>query len=376
MSDYYAELGVARDASPEDIKKAYRKLARTYHPDVNPGAEAEEKFKRVGQAYDVLSNPEKRRAFDSGVDPNAPGGGAGYGPGFGFSDIFETFFGAAAAGGGGRGPVPRQRRGSDALIKLEIDLKEAVFGGQRELHIDTAVTCPVCEGSCCRAGTQPRTCEQCGGRGQVQRMARSFLGQVITTQPCVVCQGFGTIIPEPCQECSGEGRVRTRRTLTIKVPAGVETGTRIQLGGHGEAGPAGGPNGDLYVEISEKPHPTFARRGNDLHCTVELPMTAAALGTRIELETLDGPVTLDVRPGTQSGDNMPLRGYGVTQLRGTGRGDLIAHLAVQTPTKLDDEQQALLRQLAELRGEQHPAGRLSPAHQGVFAKFFDKLAGR
>jgi len=371
VSDYYQVLGVPKEASPEDIKKAYRKLARQYHPDVNSGHDAEEKFKEVGQAYEVLSNPEKRRAFDSGVDPNASGGG--YGPGFGFSDIFETFFGAAA--GGQRGPMPRQRRGSDALIRLEIELAEAVFGSTRELQVDTAVTCPACNGSCCRPGSQPRVCEQCGGRGQVQRIARSFLGQVMTTQPCVACHGFGTVIPDPCLECSGEGRVRTRRTLTIKVPAGVETGTRIQLGGHGEAGPAGGPNGDLYVEIVEKQHATYSRRGNDLHCTVELPMTAAALGTVLELETLDGPTAIDIRPGTNSGETITLRSLGVNPLRGTTRGDLIAHFAVQTPTKLDDEQEELLRKLAVLRGEEHPAGRLAPAHQGVFSKLREKLAG-
>jgi molecular chaperone DnaJ len=370
VTDYYEVLGVTRDASPEDIKKAYRKLARTYHPDVNAGHDAEEKFKAVGQAYEVLSNADKRRAFDSGADPNA--GGGGFGPGFGFSDIFETFFGAA---GGARGPMPRQRRGSDALIRLEIELNEAVFGTTRELHVDTAVTCQTCKGTCCRPGTQPRVCEHCGGHGQVQRIARSFLGQVMTTQPCVACHGFGTIITEPCLECSGEGRVRTRRTLTIKVPAGVETGTRIQLGGHGEAGPAGGPNGDLYVEIHESPHATFTRRGNDLHCTVELPMTAAALGTVLELETLDGATTIDVRPGTNSGESITLRSLGVNPLRGLNRGDLIVHLAVMTPTKLGEEQEELIRRLAVLRDEEHPAGRLAPAHQGVFSKLRDKLAG-
>lgn len=371
VSDYYEVLGVPRDASTEEIKRAYRKIARQMHPDVNPGPEAEERFKEVGRAYDVLSNPDKRQAYDLGGDPNASGGG--FGPGFGFSDIFETFFGSAA---GARGPASRQRRGQDALIRIEIDLTEAAFGAQRELQLETAVGCPTCKGSCCAPGTQPRTCEVCGGRGQVQRVARSFLGQVMTTQPCVACHGFGTVIPEPCLECSGEGRVRTRRTLTIKVPAGVDTGTRIQLSGQAEVGPAGGPPGDLYVEIVERPHPVFTRRGDDVHCTVEVPMTAAALGTSLKLEILDGAEDVDIRAGAQSGETMTLRSRGVTHLRGTGRGDFVVHLSVTTPTKLDEQQEALLRELASLRGEERPAGRLTPAHQGVFSKLRDRFAGR
>jgi len=371
VSDYYEVLGVSRDATAEEIKKAYRKLARQLHPDVNPGPEAEERFKEIGRAYEVLSSPEKRQAFDMGVDPNSSGGG--FGAGFGFTDIFETFFGAATSA---RGPVSRQRRGQDALIRIEVELAEAVFGSQRELQLDTAVVCQVCQGNCCLPGTSSRVCDVCRGRGQVQRIARSFLGQVMTTQPCSACQGFGTVIPDPCLECSGEGRVRTRRSITIKIPAGVDTGTRIQLAGQAEVGPAGGPPGDLYVEVVERPHPTFTRRGDDLHCTVEIPMTAAALGTSIYLETFDGAEEFDIRPGTQSGEVSTLRGLGVTHLRGTGRGDLVVHLAVQTPNRLDEQQEELLRQLAKLRGEERPAGRLAPAHQGVFSKLRDRFAGR
>ncbi|MEJ2579578.1 MAG: molecular chaperone DnaJ [Kineosporiaceae bacterium] len=371
VSDYYEVLGVSRDATTEEIKKAYRKLARKLHPDVNPGPEAEERFKEIGRAYDVLSNPEKRQVYDHGGDPLGSGGG--FGPGVGFSDIFETFFGTAA---GTRGPASRQRRGQDALIRIEIDLNEAAFGAQRELQLETAVVCPTCEGSCCAPGTQPRTCDVCGGRGQVQRVARSFLGQVMTTQPCVACHGVGTVIPEPCLECSGEGRVRTRRTLTIKVPAGVDTGTRIQLAGQAEVGPAGGPPGDLYVEIVERPHPVFTRRGDDVHCTVEVPVTAAALGTTLQLDSLDGAEDVTVRAGTQSGETVTLRSKGVTHLRGAGRGDFVVHLSVITPTRLDDRQEELLRELAKLRGEERPAGKLAPAHQGVFSKLRDRLSGR
>lgn len=369
MSDHYAVLGVSRDATPEEIKKAYRRLARQLHPDVG-GPGSAERFKEVAAAYEVLSNPDKRRAYDMGVDPNGTGGG--FGPGFGFSDIFETFFG----GGTQRGPVSRRRRGQDALIRLDIDLSEAVFGSERELQVDTAVVCSTCQGSCCRPGTSPRTCDLCGGRGQVQRVARSFLGQVMTTSPCPTCQGFGTVVPEPCLDCSGEGRVRSRRSLTIKVPPGVDTGTRIQLSGQGEVGPAGGPPGDLYVEISVRPHETLTRRGDDLHCTVSVPMTAAALGTTLTLDTLDGPEEVDVRPGTNSGEVITLRGLGVTHLRTGGRGDLHVHLDVQTPTRLDDEQERLLRELARLRGEERPEGRLEAAHAGVFSRLRDRFAGR
>lgn len=371
MSDYYAVLGVSRDATAEEIKRAYRKLARQLHPDVNGGPESEEQFKEVSRAYEVLSSPEKRQAYDLGVDPNGSGGGSG--PGFGFSDIFETFFGAAA---GARGPAPRQRRGQDALIRVEVDLAEAAFGGQRELQLETAVVCPTCEGTCCQPGTHPRVCDVCRGRGHVQRIARSFIGQVMTTQPCAACYGHGTVIPDPCLECSGEGRVRTRRSLAIKIPAGVDTGTRIQLAGQGEVGPAGGPPGDLYVEVVERPHPVFTRRGDDIHCTIELPMTAAALGTALSLDTLDGPEVLEIRRGAQSGEEITMRGRGVTHLRGAGRGDLVVHLAVQTPTRLDEDQEALLRQLAVLRGEERPAGRLTPAHQTVFSKLRDRLFDR
>lgn len=376
-TNYYDVLGVSPEATQDQIKKAYRRLARELHPDVASGPEAEERFKDVSRAYEVLSNPEKRAMYDRGVDPTAPGGGAGggFGAGFGFQDIFETFFGAAA-GGGQRGPVPRARRGQDALVRLEIDLAEAVFGAHREIQVDTAVLCGTCQGSCCRPGTSPRTCDVCGGRGVVQRVARSFLGQVMTTSPCAACHGYGTVIPEPCPECSGEGRVRSRRTLEVDVPAGVNSGTRLKLTGKGEVGPAGGPPGDVYLEIRERPHPTFVRQGDDLHCTLEVPMTAAALGTVVELETLDGPRQVDLRPGTQPGSVVVERGLGVGRLHVGGRGDLHVHVDVKVPTDLDEEQERLLRELARVRGEERPASRLASNGTGVFAKLRGRLAGR
>ncbi len=375
MTDYYEILGVPRDATPEQIKKAYRRLARELHPDVAGNDPAsEERFKDVSRAYDVLGNPDKRRAYDLGGDPTAPGGG--FGGGFGFQDIFETFFGAATGAGSQRGPIPRARRGQDALVRLDIDLAEATFGAHREVTVDTAVVCPTCAGSCCRPGTSPRTCSVCGGRGTVQRVARSFLGQVMTSQPCAACHGFGTVIPEPCVDCAGEGRVRTRRTVGVDVPAGVDTGTRIKLTGQAEVGPAGGPAGDLYLEIRERKHEVFVRRGDDLHATLSVPMTAAALGTVLTLDTLDGPQEVDLRPGTQPDQEVLLRGLGVGHLNGGGRGDLHVHVEVQVPTAMDDEQAELLRRLAALRGEERPEARLAAASPGMFARLRDKLSGR
>ncbi len=373
MNDYYADLGVARDASPEDIKRAYRRKARQLHPDVNPGPEVEEEFKKVSQAYDVLSDADKRRSYDMGSDPYG-GAHGGFGQGFSFSDIMDAFFGGAA-GGAGRGPRSRAMRGQDGLVRLDLDLEQAVFGGESPLTIDTAVLCGTCHGDGAQPGTGRRRCDVCNGRGEIQQVQRSFLGQVMTTRPCSACQGFGEVITNPCFECSGDGRVRQRRTMTIKVPAGVDTGTRIQLAGEGEVGPGGGPPGDLYVEVKVRPHHLFSRRGDDLHATLEIPMTAAALGTTVELETFDGSRPVDVTTGTQSGETKTLRGLGVTHLRGGGRGDVIVHMAVSTPRGLDAHQEDLLRQLAVARGEERPAGRVTAADQGLFGKLRDAFKG-
>ena len=370
QTDYYSVLGVARDATPEEIKKAYRRLARQLHPDVNP--DEEERFKEVTKAYEVLADPQKRELHDLGGDPFSTGGG--FGSGFGFSDIMDAFFGG---GGGGRGPRPRHRRGQDALIRVDIDLAEATFGVTRDLQVDTAVTCPTCSGAGARPGTSPRVCEVCQGRGEVQQVTRSFLGQVMTSRPCAACQGFGSVIPDPCHECGGDGRVRSRRSLTVKIPPGVDTGTRIQLTGEGEAGPGGGPAGDLFVEIVERPHALFRRQGDDLHCTVSVPMTAAALGTSVSLETLDGPRTVDLRPGTQSGQAVTMADLGVTHLRSPGRGQLVVHVEVVTPTRLDADQEDLLRKLAAARGEDGPdVGVVNGQQQGFFNRLRDAFNQR
>jgi molecular chaperone DnaJ len=259
---------------------------------------------------------------------------------------------------------------------VELDLAECAFGATRDLTVDTAVVCPTCSGEGTAPGTHPETCDVCGGRGEVSQVTRSFLGQVMTSRPCPACGGFGTIIRRPCPECDADGRVRTRRTIKVRIPAGVEDGTHIQLAGEGEVGPGGGPPGDLFLEIVQRPHPIFERQADDLHCTVTIPMTAAALGAALSVETLDGTRELDIRPGTQSGQIIPMYGLGVRHLNSSGRGDLVIHVTVETPSKLDEEQEALVKQLAKLRAEEAPPGRFVPGQQGFFSRLRDAFNGR
>ena len=376
-NDYYGILGVRRDAGPDEIKKAYRRLARELHPDVNPDPALQERFKEVTQAYEVLSDPEKKQMYDLGGDPfaRAGAGGPGFGTaGFPFSDIMDAFFGGGGAAP--RGPRSRARRGRNATIRVDLDLAECAFGTTRELVVDTAVVCPTCSGEGTAPGTHPVTCDVCNGRGEISQVTRSFIGQMMTSRPCPACGGYGTVIRKPCPECDADGRVRTRRTIKVRIPAGVEDGTHIQLAGEGETGPGGGPPGDLFLEIVQRPHPIFERHGDDLHCTVTLPMVAAALGTTLTVDSLDGPADLDIRPGTQSGQAIPMYGRGTERLNGSGRGDLIIHVTVETPTKLEPEQEELLRQLAKLRGEEAPPGKFAPGQQGFFSRLRDAFNSR
>jgi molecular chaperone DnaJ len=344
---------------------------------VNPNSDAQERFSDVTAAYEVLSDPAKREIVDLGGDPLSASGGAGSGgaPFGGFADIMDAFFGGAA--GQQRGPRSRIRPGADALVRVDLELADTAFGVTREITLDTAIRCATCAGAGTAPGTHPQTCQTCGGRGEIQSVQRSFLGQIVTSRPCPDCGGVGTKITNPCVDCGGDGRVRARRTVTIKVPAGVDDGMRLRLSGEGEVGPGGGPAGDLYVEIHERPHPQFTRDQDDLHCKLSLPMTAAALGTELKLQTLDGEENLVVRAGTQSGTVHTLRGRGVPHLnRGVGRGDLHVHYDVVTPSKLDGEQERLLRELAKLRGEEDPQITVtnpvtSANGQGLFSRLRD-----
>jgi molecular chaperone DnaJ len=384
--DYYGILGVGRDAGPDEIKRAYRKLARELHPDVNADAAAQERFAQVSAAYEVLSDPEKRRVVDLGGDPlgnGAAAGGGGADPfsAFGLGDIMDAFFGGGAAGGRGRGPRSRVQPGADALIRMQLTLEECATGVTRDLAVDTAVVCGQCTGSGAAPGSGPTACNICGGSGEVQSVQRSFLGQVVTSRPCPNCRGFGEIIPDPCRQCGGDGRVRSRRSVGVRIPAGVADGMRVRLAHQGEVGPGGGPAGDLYVEVDEIPHEVFTRDGADLHCTVQLPMTAAALGTTLDLPTLGGTEDLDIEPGTQTGTVRTLRGKGMPRLRSTGRidgqGDLMVHVDVVVPTRLDKEQTDLLRRLAELRGEEQPdLGAGNRNGHGLFSRLRDSFGGR
>ncbi len=378
--DYYGLLGVSKNAGADEIKRAYRKLARELHPDVNPDAAAQQKFKEVTAAYEVLSDPAKRQIVDLGGDPlsGSNGGGAGGDPfgGMGLGDIMDAFFGGGGPGGGRtRGPRSRVRQGDDALIGVELTLEECATGVAKDLVVDTATLCSVCTGSGCAPGTGTARCDTCDGSGEIQQMQRSLLGQVVTSRPCPVCRGFGEVIPEPCQQCQGDGRVRSRRTVRTVIPAGVGDGVRVRMAGQGEVGPGGGAPGDLYVEVQEIQHDTFTRDGIDLHCTVHVPMSAAALGTSMDLKALQTVQNLDIQPGTQSGTVLTLRGLGMPRLRGSGTGNLMVHIDVVTPTRVDGRQADLLRELATLRGEEQPQ-LASRSSGGFFSRIRDSFVGR
>ncbi len=375
--DYYGLLGVSKGASDAEIKRAYRKLARELHPDVNPDEAAQAKFKEISVAYEVLSDPEKRRIVDLGGDPLEGAGAAANGfSGFGgLGDVFEAFFGGGLAS---RGPIGRVRPGSDSLLRMRLDLEECATGVTKQVTVDTAVLCDRCQGKGTNGDSASIPCDTCGGRGEVQTVQRSLLGQMLTSRPCPTCRGVGVVIPDPCHQCMGDGRVRARREISVKIPAGVGDGMRVRLAAQGEVGPGGGPSGDLYVEVHEQAHDIFVREGDDLHCTVSVPMVDAALGVTVTLDAiLDGPSEIVIPPGTQPAAVITLRGHGMPHLRSSARGDLHVHVDVMVPVRLDHRDTELLRELKNRRGRDVAEVRSShAAGGGLFSKLRETFSGR
>ena len=355
--DYYDVLGINRDASEEEIKKSYRKLAMKFHPDRNPDNKgAEDKFKEAKEAYEVLSDKDKRGAYDTyghaGIDPRAGmgGGGQGFG-GFSdsFGDIFGEIFGGAAGAKGGRSSV---YRGADLRYNLEITLEQAARGTETKIRIPTLEDCEPCKGSGAKPGTSAKTCQACSGSGQV-RMA---MGPFSMAQTCPTCHGSGKVISDPCSACHGAGRVKKHKTLSVKIPAGVDTGDRIRLSGEGEAGVNGGPSGDLYVVINLREHSVFQREGNDLHCEMPISFTTAALGGDVVIPTLDGEAKIKIPPESQTGQVFRLRGKGIKGVRSSTHGDLMCHVVLETPVRLTERQKELLRELDAINiadGDRH-----------------------
>src|SRR6201997_5206368 len=369
--DFYELLGVGRDASPEDIKKAFRKLAMQFHPDRNPGDEtAEHRFKEINEAYEVLKDPNKRAAYDrfghAAFEHGMGGGPAGFGADFGttFSDLFEGIFGMSA----GRGRSSGRERGADLRYNMEITLQEAFSSKTAQIRIPTSVTCEACSGSGAKAGTKPKTCPMCGGHGRV-RHAQGFF---TLERTCPACQGRGQVIDSPCASCSGSGRVTRERTLSVNIPPGVEDGTRIRLAGEGEAGLRGGPAGDLYIFLSIAAHPFFQREGADLHCRVPVSMVTAAVGGEFEVPTIDGGKTrVKVPEGTQSGRRFRLPSKGMPVLRGRQTGDMYVQVVVETPQNLTKRQRELLNEFDRLSSKD-----TQPESAGFFGKVREFLGGR
>ncbi|HSH25854.1 MAG TPA: molecular chaperone DnaJ [Massilibacterium sp.] len=357
--DYYEVLGVERSADKSAIKKAYRRLARKYHPDVNKEEGAKEKFQEINEAYEVLSDDEKRARYDqfghAGANQNF-GGGGGFG---GFEDIFDMFFG----GGGRRNPnAPRQ--GSDLQYRMDLDFEEAAFGKETEIELPKDEECTTCSGSGAKPGTKKETCSHCHGTGQISEETSTMFGRMINQRTCPHCQGTGEFIKEKCSDCLGKGTVRKTKKIRVKIPAGVDTGQQIRIPGEGEKGINGGPNGDLYVVFDVNDHEFFERDGNDVYCEMPLTFTQAALGDEIEVPTLHGKVKLKIPAGTQTGTRFRLRQKGIKDVRGYGMGDQHVIVRVVTPTKLTDKEKELLRELAGIGGET-----IAEQHdEGIFAK--------
>lgn len=368
MADHYSVLGVSTQATEAEIKKAYRQLARQYHPDANPDdAAAEAKFKEIANAYEVLGDSDRRARYDRFGDDGLGGSGGGapggnpFGAGLG--DIFETFFGGGNPFGGGPSGPSGPPRGEDLESVLEVDLVDAVFGGEQLIKVRTAISCDPCEATGAEPGSGMSTCQECGGSGQVQRVRQSILGQMVTQSTCGSCGGRGETIDKPCTTCKGEGRKIETVSYTVDVPAGVDSGSTLRLSGRGAVGPRGGAAGDLYVHISVKPSERYVRDGVDLHVQEPIGIAQATLGTELQVETLDDPELIIVPKGTNSGKKFRLKGFGVPQVNGRGRGDLVVELIVETPTKLSHDEESLLRQFAELRGEH-----VDPADEGFLSR--------
>ncbi|NTW03033.1 MAG: molecular chaperone DnaJ [Oscillochloris sp.] len=364
--DYYEVLGVSRGASQDEIKKAFRRLARQYHPDVNKDDGAESKFKEINEAYEVLSDEQKRAMYDR-FGHSTPGGGAGFDPfggGDAFSTIFDAFFGGAAGGPRSqRGP----QRGADLRYNLRLSFEEAVFGCEKEIEFRRLETCASCKGSGAEAGTDPVRCTKCGGSGEVRQRAPLF--NMVTVTTCDACAGSGYVIPIPCRECRGEGRVRQGRRITVKVPAGVDSSQQIRISSEGESGPRGGPFGNLYVALDVQPHPLFLREGNDIILELKLNVSQAALGEEIEVPTIDGTEKLRIPPGTQTGQTFRLRSKGVPFLRQTGRGDQIVISRVVIPNKLSEHQRKLFQELSRTFSPED----LGDRDEGFFGRIKDAL---
>jgi molecular chaperone DnaJ len=370
--DHYDVLGVERSATDDEIKRAYRELARRYHPDSNPDdPAAAERFREASVAYETLRDPERRRRYDVFGDTGAragSGGPGGPGDAFGFGDIFDAFFGGGGDPFGGRrgpsGPV----RGPDAEATIELTLHQAAFGATYTLDARLPIPCERCDGSGCEPGTHPSRCDVCGGAGEVRQVRRSILGQIVTASPCGVCDGTGQRILSQCHECRGDGRVQASRTIDVEVPAGVDDGQRLRLAGRGPAAPRGGQPGDLFVTVRVAPHDDFQRQGDDLVHIRAISIAQAALGALLEVPTLEEPTELMVPAGTQPGAVFRIKGEGVPSLRGRSRGDLLVRVDVEVPTRLGEDEAALLRTLAELRGEA-----VAPPASGVFSRLRSAL---
>jgi len=354
--DYYTVLGVARTATDAEIKKAYRRLAQQWHPDVNTDPGAQARFKEINEAYQVLSDPQRRQTYDMFGRAGLGGEGAGgFDAGFGsFSDIFDAFFGGAAAGGSRRG---HPTAGSDLRYDLRITFEEAVRGTEKEIEFPVFGRCETCNGSGAKPGTEPVTCDQCGGRGEIRTTRRTMLGQMVNVSACPKCKGEGKLVTDPCEPCHGEGRTERRRTLRVSIPAGIDEGHQIRLSNEGEVGVRGGPAGSLYVAVHVTPHPALRREGTELFYEADVSIAQAALGTRIAVPTVDGDEEIEVKPGTQPGTEIRLRGRGVPHLRRTGsKGDLHVFVNVVVPAKLSKRQRELLAEYAAESGEDVAAG--------------------